>query len=63
MLLDNLRANGENAQKALTGIIKEIDFEERTEAQEAVKTSIITPRELIPDETKSKLNVLLPELF
>jgi 5'-methylthioadenosine phosphorylase len=59
MILDNLNKNTENSKKILTKVIPSIIEKRSCLCQHALKYSIITNPELIPKQTKKKLNIII----
>lgn len=60
MIVDNLRLNATNAQKAIREVVKRLDQNPpQSEAHSALKYAIITPLDQAPVETKEKLSLLL----
>jgi 5'-methylthioadenosine phosphorylase len=63
MILKNAKVNGENAQKVLKDIIKNIPAQRTCACKDASKYAIVTDKNLIPAEVKKKLEVLFGEYF
>ena len=59
LILENLRANTEHAKQAVSHAIAALDVERPPcECQSALGGALITPKELVPVETRRRLNLL-----
>lgn len=59
LILENLRANTEHAKQAVSHAIEALDRERPDcECRSALGGALITPRELVPIETRRRLNLL-----
>lgn len=59
VILDNLKKNAEKAKMILKGVISQSAKERRCLCKEALKYAIITKPELIPEELKEKLRIII----
>lgn len=59
MLIENLNANAKVSKQALQNAVPMISGEWDCECKNALATALITQRDLIPEETKKKLNLLI----
>jgi len=59
MILENLKANTENAQRLLRTVIPQIPFERTCGCKDGLKDAIITRPDLITDDTKKKLKLII----
>lgn len=59
MILDNLRKNIENSKKILKRLFSILPGERNCECKEALKNAIVTDPQLIPQEIKDRLSLLL----
>lgn len=59
MILNNLRQNVERARRILKKAVRMIPEKRDCECAQALKTAIVTQRDLIPQEVRKKLSVLV----
>lgn len=59
MVIQNLTKNVENAKKILSCVLKNIKDERNCSCQSALKHSIVTQKDLIPQKTKKDLGVII----
>lgn len=59
MILDNLNKNVDNSKRILTEVMPFIIEQRNCSCQDALKYSIITNPESIPNQTKEKLNIII----
>ncbi|MBN1349375.1 S-methyl-5'-thioadenosine phosphorylase [candidate division KSB1 bacterium] len=63
MLIENLNANARISKQAIQNVIPEIGGERDCECKDALATALITQPEVIPQDTKKKLDLLVSKFL
>ncbi len=62
-ILENLKANGANAQNIVRSAIRELPEQRSCPCREALSDAVVTPRDKIPKKTRKKLSPIIGRLF
>ena len=58
-VVENLKKNGENAQKILRAAVRRLPVERTCNCQHALQHAILTDLKKVPEKTRSRLELLL----